>query len=120
MTKSEQIARMLGICWHEFWTEETDDLSNWGNCSHCKKPTWECAKNPDFEGEKNDQGRVQLLRLMMERRDWGEFILSLRELSRSITYPVYQFDLMIKHYILTDGPLVDAVISWLKAVSPPR
>jgi hypothetical protein len=67
----------------------------------------EQTSNPDFT---TDAGRVQLLRLMMERVGWTGFHFYLFErLGRKWVSDTIPID-----YILTDGPLVEAVLEWLR------
>jgi len=115
MTKSEQICKALGIEWHQ--VIPGSGYGDYGKCTcgathsrqawatKANKETW--PKNPNFEGEKNDAGRVQLLRLMKEYLGEEEFEYFLVECNKDDIYTAINPD-----YLLTDGPLVDAVIKW--------
>ena len=126
MTKSEQICKALGIEWH---TEEIK--FNGFNRSVCSchssfEDNWSLAihireSNPNFEGEKNDAGRVQLLRLMMEREDWQRFAA---EAEVGVIFyrgdggeeEMEAFVSVDVDFLFKDGPLVDAVIEWFKQI----
>jgi hypothetical protein len=66
----KELAELLGLCWHEFWSEDFDQLDHWGKCKHCHKAAGDVLPNPDFT---SSDGKIELLRLMMEREDWPEF-----------------------------------------------
>jgi len=94
MNKSKRICELLRICYHDSWYD-------WDKCPKKHPGNWE---DSHFD---TDSGRVQLLRLMMEREDWHKFIFNFWGsvgVSRSDVFT----------FITQDGPLVDAVIEWME------
>jgi len=83
---NEEVARRLGIPFYTWATKGVDgEIYN--------------HSNPDFS---TDAGAVQLLREMMNQKDWSEFYLSIWEGTENF----------LRDYITTPGALLDAYLEW--------
>jgi len=104
MNRDKDIAKALGLCWHEITGYVGNDIPScscgenlYGNTVH---------KNPDFT---SDAGKVQLLREMMKREDFYEFMV---KSSIGIGYKSYNW-IGINYILDTAGKLRDAAWEWL-------
>jgi hypothetical protein len=76
MDINRELAELLGLCWHEY---EEKSFEEWNImvCQKCGVETngleaqFSQYWNPDFT---SDSGKIELLRLMMKREDWPEFL----------------------------------------------
>jgi hypothetical protein len=116
MTDNDQVNRelagKLGICWHEHMLDPRKILIK-NNTMYC----WKCDKwlpvNMDetysFKYLPNfftAEGRIELLRRMMEREDWYRFLLRVDDGILTI---------FLKTYILDDsGMLARAALGWFE------
>ena len=110
MNRDKDIVEKLGGCWHEF----NIGVAGYHYCIHCKVMSiYDFIANPDFT---SDAGKIQLLRKLMESKDWHHFIGLISNdwngpngiiidnfLSRYIADPIR----------LHPGKLRDAVWEWL-------
>jgi len=94
MDKNRFVAEKLGLCWHEY--DPDYDV-------YCKKCRVSIGDgNPDFS---TDAGAVELLRLMMERPSWWEFISEAWGTRRDTFEDCFKI-------ITTPGALLDAAAEW--------
>jgi hypothetical protein len=85
MDKNRELAELLGLCWHEY--------DQWSNT--------------DFT---TDPGKIELLRLMMERNEDSDFLKFATENQQ--TYALYVLQDLI---VDTTGRLAQAALEWLTA-----
>lgn len=103
--KNQFVAEKLGEKWHIIHKKLEDDGWEWRTCSCGSLDRWYDNSldlrhsNPDFS---TDAGAVELLRLMLERKDWNGF--TYRNMGRDI-------DRLAK-IINSPGALLDAVAEW--------
>ncbi len=95
---NREVAEWLGLCWWEYRMEGYG-LYHW-KCVFCgRRETLKLHDNPDFTTK---SGRVELLELMMKRKDFGHFIVGIG---------TFTFDFM--NYLLDNsGKLLLAVRDW--------
>jgi hypothetical protein len=119
MDINRELAELLGLCWHEYIPKSEDEWATMV-CSKCRKETNNLdAQFPnvipvyDFG---SDSGKIELLRLMMKREDWPEFISTVGKYSIISGEPEEPFDPWIRlDYILdTTGLLAQAARDFLK------
>ena len=115
MTKDEKnrlVWKWLGHCWHM-----VDPA-----LLRCKCGVKGPSANPDFT---TDSGAVLLLRELMKREDWQDFLsiigsdttyLKAEVKSDSVNkhFLVYGVESIQLAYITTPGALLDAVVEWMR------
>jgi len=95
MDKNKELAELLGLCWHE---------CNYTVCDYC-------TENPDFT---SDAGKVQLLRLMMERDDFEDFFDHIKGSFYNQIHLRKENMIPLDYITDTTGKLRDACLEWLK------
>jgi hypothetical protein len=112
---NRELAELFGLFWHERSDPQDGRLIVWCTCGwesgykydqfeelekHCKE------ENPYFT---SDPGKIELLRLMRKRGDWGEFW--------ELLYQEQGFHPNFWVFYLTDttGRLAQAALEWLTA-----
>jgi len=108
--KNGEICKLLGLPWHE--VKEVHDMGMFGYsiCICGKKDCYE--HNPDFS---TDAGRVQLLREMMKRDDWEDFLESVGGVNRGFNFAEKTADQITILYITEPDLLIDTVLEFLRA-----
>jgi hypothetical protein len=98
MDINKELAGLLGLCWHK-WEYGLD------YCIRCKTAIY--TPNPDFA---SDSGKIELLRLMMERGDWDAFLayLYIHQTEDS------GMEAMAKYITDTTGLLAQAAVEFLR------
>jgi hypothetical protein len=108
--KNRYLCQKLGLCWHEqiYYEDGYKCL-----CGFTTKYSLLYEKheikfpNPNFS---DDAGTVKLLREMMKRDDWDEFIVE----NGCVSKYGRHFDTILVQLITTSGALLDACIEWFK------
>jgi hypothetical protein len=116
MDINEELAGLLGLCWHKFiytggYGSSPDKMTRQvEKCSKCgKKANIYGDEYPDFT---TDSGKIELLRLMEKREDWLEFA----EVNFVIQYDDYSYKAFIPVSLMTDttGLLAQAAVEFLR------
>jgi hypothetical protein len=109
----KELAELLGLCWHEFWSEDFDQLDHWGKCKHCHKAAGDVLPNPDFT---SSDGKIELLRLMMKRKDKDDFLkhLLMWDEYDPVIYVGSVEDYIIEPILDTTGRLAQAAVDYLR------
>jgi hypothetical protein len=107
MDKNRELAELLGLCWHEY-----DHWEGRKQVCRCGKGLWYFDApvewgNTDFT---TDPGKIELLRLMMERNEDSDFLKFATENQQ--TYALYVLQDLI---VDTTGRLAQAALEWLTA-----
>jgi hypothetical protein len=102
MDINKELAGLLGLCWHEFYSPRVG-RQPWENCIRCGEIEWKC-KNPDFTAS---DGKIELLRLMFAREDWIDF--------RDQYITVYGDAVPVDLLLDATGLLAQAAWDWLTA-----
>jgi hypothetical protein len=103
---NKRACELLGICWHEA-------IANNDKYYEATHEGWRCScgrsvpcinRNPDFT---TDPGKVELLRLMMQREDWRNF--------RDGYLCVHGDYIPCKLITDTTGLLLKAAVEWMES-----
>jgi len=65
MDKNREFHELVGLCWHE---PESEQSNRFGYCRNCGKHMPECESNPDYAADPR-----LILKEMVKRPDWDEF-----------------------------------------------
>jgi hypothetical protein len=105
MDKNRELAELLDLCWHPggVWYDGKQYI-----CEKCKQSVDENATNIDFT---SSDGKIELLRLMKEMDNWGEFLLDNGAISKHGRHlDCIQIDLITN----TTGLLAQAAVEFLR------
>jgi hypothetical protein len=105
MDKNKELCELFGLCWHPggVWYDGKQYI-----CEKCKQGVDENATNIDFT---SSDGKIELLRLMKEMDNWGEFLLDNGAISKYGRHlDCIQIDLITD----TTGLLAQAAVEFLR------
>jgi hypothetical protein len=123
MDINEELAGLLGLCWHKFiytggYGSSPDKMTRQvKKCSKCgKKANIYGDEYPDFT---TDSGKIELLRLMEKRADWPEFLWFLWDkegIQIGVVYKAFISNKGIPHIYITDttGLLAKVAVEFLR------